>query len=275
MKNQSLASWAFSLCAIGVSSAAWGATELAKINGSTLSLEDFTRRYAESQRVFQMKPVTKQRILDEIINREIAIQEAKKEGLDRDPEIQDRIGTVLFQSLLEKKLKPEIEKIHVTDADAKSFYSRNPEIRTSNIFVAVPAEAKPEEMTKAKERIESAEKALKEGKMSFAEVAQKFSEGPSAPIGGDIDYQAKDKLDPAYYEAAVALRSPGKNSGIVRSQFGYHIIRLTAVRPWEEADQNQAKRLVFQEKRDQLVDQYLSQLRKKASVSVRSELLKK
>lgn len=275
MKNYSLVSCLASLSLISFASSALGATELAKINGATLSLEEFNRRFAESQRVFQSKPVTKQRVLDEIITREVAIQEAKKEGLDRDPEVQERIGSVLFQGLLEKKLGSEIEKIQITDADAKGFYAKNPEIRSSHIFVSIPPNAKPEDVAKAKNRIESAEKALKEGKMSFAEVAQKFSEGPSAPLGGDIDYQAKDKLDPVYYETAVGLRSPGKTSGIVQSQFGFHIIRLTAVRPWEEADQSLAKRLVFQEKRDQIVNQYLAQLRKKATVSVRSDLLKK
>lgn len=275
MKKNLVSSLVVSSTALLIFTQAHAATELAKINGSTLSLEDFNRRFSESQKTFQAKPVTKQRILDEIINREVAIQEAKKEGVDRDVEVQDRIGAILFQGLLEKKLKPELEKIQVTDADAKSFYSKNPEIRTSHIFVSVSPEAKPEDVAKAKDRISSAEKALKEGKMSFAEVAQKFSEGPSAHLGGDVDYQAKDRLDPAYYDTAVSLRSPGKTSGIVRSQFGFHIIRVTAVRSWEEADQNQAKRLLFQEKRDHLVEQYVAQLRKKATVSIHSELLKK
>ena len=86
-------------------------------------------------------------------------------------------------------------------------------------------------------------------------------------------YQTKDKLDPAYYEAALKLR-PGKVSGIVRSAFGYHIIKLTAVRPWDEADKAQIKRIIFDEKRNGLFEKYMAQLKSQSKVSTRAELLK-
>jgi peptidyl-prolyl cis-trans isomerase D len=93
-------------------------------------------------------------------------------------------------------------------------------------------------------------------------------------MGGDIDYQTRDRLDPTYYETAVKLGSPGKVSGIVRSQFGYHIIKLTAIRRWEEVDKAQIKRLVFEEQRSKIFEKYMAELKNKASVSVRSELIK-
>ena len=117
------------------------------------------------------------------------------------------------------------------------------------------------------------DKELKSGK-SFAEVAQRFSEGVAAPMGGDIDYQGKSQLDPAYYSAALSLRTPGKVSGIVRSQFGYHIIKLTAVRPWSEMDPASVKQVLFNERKQDLFEKYMKGLRSKASVQVKNDLVR-
>jgi peptidyl-prolyl cis-trans isomerase C/peptidyl-prolyl cis-trans isomerase D len=126
---------------------------------------------------------------------------------------------------------------------------------------------------KAREKIEKIQGDLKAGKMSFAEVAQRFSEGVAAPMGGDIDYQTKDKLDPVYYDTAVKL-GVGATSGIIRSQFGFHIVKLTAKRAWDEADKPQVKRLVFEERRNQIFEKFMSQLRSKGAVTVKNELIK-
>jgi peptidyl-prolyl cis-trans isomerase C len=250
-------------------------TELARINNSVITLEDFNKKYSENLKFFQFKTPTKKGVLDDLIKRELGIQEAKKMGLDKDPEVVDRMNTVLYHALLDKKLSKEFEKIQISDDEAKSYYSKNPEIRTSNIFVALRPDAPADQVKKARDKIQRIrDEHLRPGKMSFAEVAQRFSEGPAAPMGGDIDYQTRDKLDPSYYDAAVKLGKPGAVSDIVRSQFGFHIIKLTAVRPWEEADRAQVKRMLFDERRAQIFEKYMGQLRSASKVSVKAELLK-
>lgn len=254
---------------------AFAATELAKVNNTVITLEEFNKKYRDNLKFFQFKAPTKKGVLDDLIKRELGIQEARKLGLDRDPEIQDRMNTVLYHALLDKKLSKEFEAIHLEDSEAKEFYERNPEIRTSHVFVGVRAGAPADQERKAFEKIKQIQDDyLRDGKMSFAEVAQRYSEGVAAPMGGDIDYQTKDKLDPTYYETAIKLKTPGKTSGIVRSQFGYHIIKLTAVRPWGEVDKAQVKRLLFEERRQQIFEKFMDGLKKQAKVSTRSELLK-
>jgi len=266
----------FAVCAAAQSiRLALAATELARINTTVITLEDFNKKYRENLKFYQFRAPTKKGVLDDLIKRELGIQEARKAGLDKDPEIIDRMNTVLYHALLDRKLSKEFEGIHISDDEAKSFYSKNPEIRTSHIFVAVRPDGTAEEKKKAMEKIkEIQDTQLKGGKMSFAEVAQRFSEGVAAPMGGDIDYQTKDKLDPTYYETAIRLGSPGKVSSIVQSQFGYHIIKLTALRPWEEADKAQVKRLLFEEKRSQIFERYMGQLRTNSKVSVKNELIR-
>lgn len=254
---------------------AHAATELAKVNGTIITVEGFNKKFKDNQKFFQFKTPTKKSVLDELIKRELGIQEARKMGLDKDPDVVDRMNTVLYHALLEKKLSKDFEKIQVGDDEARDYYTKYPEIRTSHIFIAVKPDAKPVEEKAAFERIKRIQdEQLGNEKMSFAEAAQRFSEGVAAPMGGDIDYQTKEKLDPKYYETAVGLRTPGKVSGIIRSQFGYHIIKLTAIRSWEETDRAQVKRQLFDDKRNQVFEKYMSQLRSQAKVTVHTELIK-
>ena len=254
---------------------AHAATELAKINGATISLEEFNQRYQDNLKFFQFKAPSRKAVLEDLIKRELAIQEARKLGLDKDPVVIERMNTVLYQALLEKKLAKEFEQIKISDDEAKAYYSKNPEVRTSTIFIALAPNASAEEVKKGTERMRQIQnEQLKPGKMTFAEVAQRFSEGPAASMGGDIDFQTRDKLDPAYYDAALALRTPGKVSDIVRTPFGLHLIKLAAVRSWDETDRGQVKRMIFEGRRAQIFEKFMGQLRTQAKVNVRSDLLK-
>ena len=73
----------------------------------------------------------------------------------------------------------------------------------------------------------------------------------------------------------MKLGRPGAMSGIVRSQFGYHIIKLTALRGWNDTDRAKIKRLVFENRRQEMFDRYMADLKKKSRVSVNSGLLGK
>jgi parvulin-like peptidyl-prolyl isomerase len=251
------------------------ATEVAKVNGKSITLEDLNKKYQQSLQFYQPKAPTKKGLLDDLIKRELGIQEAKKLGLDKDPEVIEAMNTVLFNALVSKKLSKEFEEIHVSDSEAKDFYSKNPEIRTSHIFVAAPFNVSADEDKKAHARIQKIyDEHIRNGKENFAEVAQRFSEGVAAPMGGDVDYKMRGMIDPAYYEAAVELRSPGRISGIVRSQAGYHIIKLTAVKGWDDVDHAAVKRLLIEERQRQAFDKYMNQLRTHSKVMVHNDLVK-
>jgi peptidyl-prolyl cis-trans isomerase C/peptidyl-prolyl cis-trans isomerase D len=181
---------------------------------------------------------------------------------------------VLYHSLLDKKLATRFDAINVSDGEISSYYGKNPEVRTSHIFVQVRFDATPAQEKAALEKIKKIEVVLKKGDKSFAEIARTYSEGVAAASGGDIDYQTKDKLDPVYYQTAVGLRSVGAVSPIVRTQFGYHIIKLTGQKDFKDVDKGTYKRIIFDEKRAQIFDEYMETLKKSNAVSVNYGLLK-
>jgi len=248
---------------------------LARVNGTVIQQSDFNRRYADAIRAQPGKPITRRAFLDELIKRELGIQEARRQGLDRDPVVKDRVDTVLYHGLLERQLSKEFDRIQISEAELRSYYQKFPELRTSQIFVALPPNASPDLHKAATSKMKSIqEDFLSDTKMSFAEVAQRMSEGPTAAMGGDMDFQPRDRMDPVYYDAALKLGTAGKTSGVVRTPWGLHIIRLTAIRKWEDADKVQIRRMLMKEKQDQLFDQYISTLRRGAKVSTYPDLLR-
>ncbi|MBI2711738.1 MAG: peptidylprolyl isomerase [Bdellovibrio sp.] len=272
-RSHDLTSFFLFLAPVFFATRAEAVTELARINERIITLEEFNSKYQDNLRFFQMKQPSRRKVLDDLIKRELGVQEAKRQGLDKDPEIQARINTVLYHALLEKALNKELSSIQVSEADAKEFYLRYPVIRTSHIFVGLKKDASADAVKAAYKKIKLIEQGpLK--KFSFSEVAQKFSEGPAAPMGGDVDYQSSDKLDPYYYEAALNLKVPGAISGIVRTPFGLHIIQLTGIRPWEQTDHAEAKRRLFEHRRTEVLEKYMAQLHAKSRIAVRFDLLK-
>jgi peptidyl-prolyl cis-trans isomerase D len=128
-------------------------------------------------------------------------------------------------------------KPHAGESEILAYYNshldqfKSPEqVQTRHILIAVPkgADAKTDDAAKAK-----AEDVLKQVQSggNFADLAKKYSDDPgSKDQGGALPMIPTSGLDPAYAKAAMAL-NPGQTSGLVRSQFGYHIIQTIAKQP--------------------------------------------
>lgn len=253
---------------------AHASTEAARVNDKIITLEEVNAKLGEISRGSPQNAPSRKQILDELINREAAVQEARKLRLDQDPLVMERINNVLFVSLIEKKLGADFDRITLSDAEAKGWYEKNPELRTSHIFIALPPDASAEDESKANSRLKEIQAEIKSGKASFAEAAQKYSEDPSASVGGDLDYRFKDRLDPVFFKAAQRLGKAGDSTGPVRTAFGIHLIRLTGKRSWLEVDRTRVKRMMLDEKRQELVTRFLNDLRQKAKVSTNEKVLK-
>jgi protein-export membrane protein SecD len=112
------------------------------------------------------------------------------------------------------------------------------EVRASHILIAYAgAERAAEDVTRTKEEAQmEAERILEEVKAdpdNFAQFAKQYSDGPSGPDGGDLDFFGKGMMAPAFEEAAFAME-PGQISDVVETSFGFHIIKVTDKQEAEE-----------------------------------------
>jgi peptidyl-prolyl cis-trans isomerase C len=164
-----------------------------------------------------------------------------------------------------------------TDAEAKDFYDKNPDkfkqdeqVRASHILVRVEPNADAKTKARAKAEIESVLKELKAGG-DFAKLAQQHSQDGSAAQGGDLGYFPHGQMVPEFDKVAFSL-PVGQLSGVVTTQFGYHVLKVTDRKPartvpYEEA-QAQIKQFLEQQKKQQAADTFIEGLKKKAKIDI-------
>ncbi len=130
------------------------------------------------------------------------------------------------------------QQVHVTDADIKQYYEQNlarykadEQRRASHILIKADKDAPAAEKGAAKAKAEKLLEQLKKAPNDFAKLAKENSQDPgSAERGGDLDFFGKGMMVKPFEDAAYAMKE-GQISDVVESDFGFHIIKLTAIKP--------------------------------------------
>ena len=236
------------------------AQNIAIVNGKavpTSRAEALAQQVARSGR--PMTPEVEAQIKEEVIAREIFMQEAQKRGLDATPEYKAQIE-LARQTILIRELFAEFQKTSaVTDADVQAEYDKfvaangGKEYRARHILVETKAQA------------EAILASLKKGG-KFEDIAKKQSKDPgSGANGGDLDWAAPGNYVKEFSDAMVALNK-GQVSGPVQSQFGFHIIRLDDVREAQLPALEDVKPQIVQQMTQQRMATFQQELRAKAKV---------
>ncbi|WAW10674.1 SurA N-terminal domain-containing protein [Oxalobacter vibrioformis] len=151
------------------------------------------------------------------------------------------------------------DTIKISEADIKSYYEQNSrrfavpeERRVSHILIEVPKSASESDHKAARDKAESLLAQLKENPAGFAELAKANSKDPgSAAGGGDLGFFSRGKMVRPFEEAAFVLRK-GELSEVVQTDFGYHIIMLTDIKPAVEKPLSAVRPQVVEEIQKQL-----------------------
>ena len=237
------------------------AQNIAIVNGKavpTARVEALAQQVAKSGR--PVTPEMQVQLRDEVITREIFIQEAQKLGLDvsEDFRIQMELAR---QSLLIRELFSDYQKKNpVSDADVRAEYDKfaaangGKEYRARHILVEKEADAK------------AIIASLKKGG-KFEEIAKKSSKDPgSGANGGDLDWAPAGSYVKEFSEAMMALEK-GKTTELpVKSQFGYHVIRLEDTREAQLPKFDDVKPQIAQQLTQQKLGKFQEQLRAKAKI---------
>jgi peptidyl-prolyl cis-trans isomerase C len=270
-------------------------------------LENARNRLAAQGRMVSddQLPELRENILDGMITRELLFQESGKQGISIAPEtVAEQLGQIksqfrdeaVYQARLKEMGVSEADisrqilrgltieelidvkvgqKIVVDEAETKRYYDENPnffqqpeQVHARHILIKVAPDADEAAKAEARKNIEAVEKKVKAGE-DFEALAIAHSQGPSGPKGGDLGFFGRGQMVAPFEEAAFALE-PGKVSGVVETEFGYHLIQSVEKKPAETVSYEKAKdqitEFLKQEKMQGEVARYVEELKKTAKI---------
>jgi len=199
-------------------------------------------------------------LLDSMINNALIFEQGKKDGTDKDPEVKQALKDI-EQQLVVKAWMGKKLKTTVNDAAVKQAYDK---------FLA---NYKPQEEVHARHVLSDSEEGakaiiadLKKG-ADFAETAKTKSKDPSAKQnGGDLGYFAKDEMVPQFADAAFAMQAGQLLDAPVKTQFGWHVIKVEDRRMSTAPAFEQVQPMLREQLAEETADRLLSDMRGKAKV---------
>lgn len=231
------------------------------INGVAVS-----RFYAEIVRndlIQRKRPGTDEQVRAVLVDNELLSQEAIKRGLDKSPEIQallelqrkDVLGKVLVEDFIknhaisEERAKAEYEQVKA-QAGAMEYHSRHILVDDEKLAKSIIAQLGGKKPAK------------------FEDLAKKHSKDPSAKQGGDLGWMAPASLVPEFSAAMVALKKGEYSKTPVKTQFGWHVIKLEDERKIDFPAFDKVKGRIENQLMQQDVRKFLNELRATAKIEV-------
>ena len=224
------------------------ADTLATVNGTPVTTEDANIYVAQTQPGAHFDALTadqKKMIIDRLIERAVFIEQAKKEGIEKDPEYQRLLARDKEELMVRTWITKQFKNTVVSDSEAKAYFDKH-----SDEF-KVPAQVHARHIVlkdkKSAQEVLAQLKGLKGKalKKRFIELAKAKSTGPTGPKGGDLGFFAPGQMVKPFNDAVFAMKKGEVSAKPVKTQFGYHVIYLEDIKP--------AKTIPYQEAKDRIV----------------------
>lgn len=253
---------------------------LAKIAAAAL-LPIASVAFAQNAAVVNNKPIPKQRVddfvaalvaqgrpdtpelraavRDELIARELFVQEAEKKGLTRNADVQRQLDNLRQDVLIRALIRDHLKAHPVKDDEIKAEYDKirkqagDKEYRARHILV--------ESEDEAKQIIDQLKKGAK-----FEDLAKKSKDTGSAQSGGDLDWNTPQTFVKEFSDAMVKLEKGKFTETPVKTQFGYHVIRLDDTREAKAPPVEEVRPQIQQEIERRRVQELQQSLRAKAKI---------
>jgi len=259
-------------------------TVLVSFRGGEITLEEFNKAWGDPDNKNKYK--TKEKLLENMLKERILVQRAQEIGLEEDENVssqikaaieqirkerEEKIKISIQQPLIDAATKVEIyDKVKLSEEEIEEYYEENKEdfikdeeYRLRHILVETQEEAEA-----VLEKIS--------GGADFAELAKERSLCPSREKGGDLGFIARGRTIKPFEDAGFALKV-GEISEVVKTEFGYHIIKLEEISPERQKTLEEAKAeieyILLPEKQQGAFTNWLSSLRDEYNVQIKEELL--
>jgi peptidyl-prolyl cis-trans isomerase C len=236
------------------------AQNIAKINGVAIPMsraDAMVKEMAAQGR--PDNPQLRQAIKEELINREIMMQEASKLGLAKLPEVETQLEFAKQNVLVRAYIQDYFKRNAITDEQVNAEYNKikqelgAKEYRTRHILVKTEEAAKGI-ITKLK------------AKGKFEDLAKASEDPGSKDKGGDLDWATAATFVPEFSQAMIKLKKGEFTDTPVKSQFGYHVIRLDDMRDTQLPSIEEAKPRIMEVLQRNQFEKMLADLRTKATI---------
>ena len=205
-------------------------------------------------------PQLRKAVLDDMINLEVLAQAAEKAGMDKNPDVIEQTELAKKSVLVNAYVQDYVKNHPISEDQLKQEYDKlkahlgTKEYKARHILVDTEAEAKAIIKQLGK-------------KGDFAKIAKaKSKDAGSAAEGGELDWESPSNFVPPFAEALVSLKPGAYTKKPVKSQFGWHIIKLEKVRDRKMPTFEQLKPRIEQSLQQQSIKDYIADLRSKAKI---------
>lgn len=243
----------------------------AVVNGKNITMSMVDKKITNLPQYYQaFATAHKKEVLDDMVIEQLLYEEARKRNLEHNPEVRELINEAGKKILISKLIDDEtMRSAPVSEDDIKTHYEQHkdqyliPEmVRASHILANTEEDAKRllEELNKGRD---------------FAELAKQSSKDLTKDRGGDLGYFRKGQMIPEFEKACFSLKV-GETSDIVKTRFGYHIIKLTdrkeaLYRSLEEVKEN-IRTLISRDRQREKFEALVKKLKDRSKIKINDKL---
>ena len=197
-------------------------------------------------------------VLEQLISKKLLLLDAQKNLFEYDPEFKAELEMVKSDLLVNFTMKKALEKVAVTDDEAKDYYEKNKEN-----FVTGEAVSASHILVDSEEKANEILAKINNNEISFEDAARAESSCPSKENGGNLGEFTRGQMVPEFDEACFTMEV-GETRGPVKTQFGYHLIKLNSKKESSTIDfeniKEQLKANLLQQKQQEAYQSKINQL---------------
>jgi parvulin-like peptidyl-prolyl isomerase len=232
------------------------------------------RTEIEFERILRQNNLTEEQAA-QILQRQGRTLESFKRELRQAVEL--HLQTERLRDLVVGPIEPTEQELSAYLEEHREDYHTPEEVHARHILIRVPEGASEAEIAQAKKQIEDIKKELENG-ADFAELAKKYSQDPgSAPNGGDLGFFRRGQMVKEFEDAAFSLE-PGQISDPVRTQFGFHLIKVEEKKPAQHPELAQIRDKVLKDyiaaERTRRFEKFYAELKAHAKIFIADPVLK-
>ncbi len=259
----------------------------------TITADEFKARLDEQSPFIRARYNTlerKKEFLDNLVRFEVLAEEAKRQKLDQDPEVQLTLRKIMVQKLVQRSFQDGVAGKELPDAELQKYYDEHKDefVRPRKARVAAIVLNAPAGTPERAKKVALAQKAIakvkaeeKKNPMAFQQAVGEFTEdAASKGVSGDLGFKSAEELEKSFGKelatAAFTLKA-GETSGVIQGTQGVYVIRLAGVQEELSRSFDQVKAQISQklsrEKRTKEFDELVKKLRDEAKVTIDDKAL--